>query len=49
LPIGNSLCGKARLGVVMGQQLRLGLFALWKALLQHLGNLFMILLAFALE
>ena len=37
------------LGVVMRQQFWLGLYCLWKALLQHLRNLLMQLLACALE
>ena len=49
LPVGNGLLDEARLGVVMGQQLRLGLDGLGKLLLQHLGNLLVILLPFALE
>ena len=40
---------EACLGVVMGQQLGLGLFGLWKPFLQHLGNLLVILLPLALE
>ena len=50
LPVRNGLRDEARLCVVMGQEFRLGLFDLWKPILQHLRrNLLMILLPFALE
>ena len=49
LPVGDGLRDKARLGVVMGQQFRLGLLSFRKSFLQHLGNPRVILLPFALQ
>src|SRR5712692_3900202 len=49
LPVGNRLLYETRLGVVMSKKLRLGLFNLCKLLLQHLRNLLMLLLPFALD
>ena len=49
LPIGNSLCGQARLSVMMGQHLRLGLDDVGEVLLEQLSNLLMIVLAGTLQ
>ena len=49
LPVGNGLRDETRLGVVMRQQLGLGLDGLGKLRFQHLGNALVILLPGALE
>src|SRR5262245_56609294 len=49
LPIGNRLLRESRFGVVVGEQFRLGLNHLKKALLQHPSNLLVILLPGALK
>src|SRR4029453_2630355 len=49
LPMGNSRCAEARLGVVMGEQFGLSFHRLWKLGLQHLRNALVILLPGALE
>ena len=49
LPVGNGLRYEPRLGVVMRDQLGLGLDGLRKLLLQHLSDLLVILLPGALE
>jgi hypothetical protein len=48
-PVRNGLHNAIRLGVVMSQQFRLGVFRLRKARLQYLGTLLMELLALALQ
>jgi hypothetical protein len=49
VPVGQSLCAQARLGVVMRQQLRLRLGRVRKPLRQHLGKALMVLLPRAPE
>ena len=43
------MCSKPCFGVMMGHQLGLGLCCVWKLFFQYLGDLLVILLAFALE
>jgi hypothetical protein len=49
LPVADGLGGAPRFGVVVRHQLWLGLDRLGKALLEHLSNTLMVLLAGALE